>query len=251
MSFVNLFPIDNPPTHWNDHSDLQAVSIQPYLDNPHAVAWKIPNFLPREATTFLREQALSHATVAVGNDGILRNYQQGENIGSYRASSFNEAWADLLWKRIFPLVNDQRTSHLFDALDIQRACTCRAQGVNPLFRYIYYPPATGRLIAHYDESYAQDEHHRTLMTLIVYLTSNHEGSTRFIKDDQHQLPKDQRDWKDWTTNANASDVLLESYPQEGTALLFDHRLLHDSLPLVQESKLVLRTDIMFHLKYDA
>ena len=68
------------------------------------------------------------------------------------------------------------------------------------------------------------------MSLVIFLSDNltHEGNTRFIKDNQERIKTKDRNFSDWTRHPEASEILLSFQPKKGNALIFDHRLLHDS-----------------------
>ena len=72
------------------------------------------------------------------------------------------------------------------------------------------------------------------------------GATRFLRDPQSELPYAERDFSDWTRLAQPEEVLASVNGEAGDALIFNHRILHDSEPLTGAgSKTVLRTDIIF------
>jgi hypothetical protein len=87
------------------------------------------------------------------------------------------------------------------------------------------------------------------MSLVLYLTDCEPscgGATRFIRDPQSTVPYDGRNFADWAREAYESEVIASINPVRGRALLFDHRLLHDSQPWSGTSpKVIIRTDVMF------
>jgi hypothetical protein len=72
------------------------------------------------------------------------------------------------------------------------------------------------------------------------------GATRFLIDPQAHLSYAERDFSDWTRLARADEVLAAVEGVAGDALIFNHRILHDSEPLVGAgTKTIIRSDIIF------
>jgi hypothetical protein len=118
----------------------------------------------------------------------------------------------------------------------------RAHGLNPLMRFIRYRPGGG-LVPHYDSSFVRSAGERTLMSVVLGLT---DGETRIIHDSQVDVPRARKDYADWPAFARPEDVALAIPLRAGSALILDHRILHDSAPISRDvDKLVLRTDVMF------
>ena len=84
------------------------------------------------------------------------------------------------------------------------------------------------------------------MSFVIYLSSNDGtgGKTRIIKDPQVKLALNEREYSDWTRCAKENEVLWSNKPKEGDALIFDHRILHDS-EQSSEEKIIIRTDVIF------
>jgi hypothetical protein len=209
-------------------------------------AWLLRNCLPPAVTLALREHGAGHCTRPVGHDGIAAHYAQGDAIGSYRASVYSEAWAQRLWACVpeglkAPLMFDSSEHSDWDG----HPCW-QPEAVNPLLRFIRYEPGSGELVAHYDAPYVESTRRKTLLTFLIYLSDNtDEGKTRFLKDPQEALPFEQRNFDDHTSVGKDSDVFLAVSPRAGDALIFEHRLLHDSSPIrLGPEKLVLRTDLI-------
>lgn len=96
-----------------------------------------------------------------------------------------------------------------------------AVGVNERFRCYRYEPGQ-RFALHYDGTFARSPSERSLLTLLIYL--NHDfvgGETAFPE--QGECIR----------------------PQAGTALLFQHRILHEGCVVRSGVKYALRSDIMY------
>ncbi len=135
--------------------------------------------------------------------------------------------------------------------DWQGSRVWRAVGVNPLLRFIQYRQG-GLLIPHYDAPYEAPDGRRTLMSVLLYLADARleadRGATRLLIDPQRNRPLSERDYADWPSPepSNSPRVLFRVQPRAGSALVLDHRILHDADSHEGDSpKLLLRTDILF------
>lgn len=189
--------------------------------------------------------------VPVGRNGLLRDFdQRNDPVGSVRATAYSEEFAQRLWNRIKPVVPVVRVMDDDTPTDWNGDPVWRAIGINPLMRFIRYTSG-GLLVPHYDAPYDYRAGKRTLMSFVLYLTDNGAadgGATRFIKDPQSSLPLSQRIYEDWHWGrlATKEDVRAVVRPQSGSALVFDHRLLHDSEELHGSTpKVIIRTDVVF------
>lgn len=126
-----------------------------------------------------------------------------------------------------------------------------AVGASPMMRFMKYEDG-GEHYAHYDAGYFYpDGEHRTLMSFVMYLTTNTEGgATRFIKDAQSDLPVWERSHDDWDRQVHDEEVIKAVQPLEGSILVFDHRLCHDVQPYLGENpRIIVRGDIIYK-RYD-
>jgi ectoine hydroxylase-related dioxygenase (phytanoyl-CoA dioxygenase family) len=102
--------------------------------------------------------------------------------------------------------------------------------------------------AHYDAGFFYpDSVYRTLKSMVIYLTTNDSGATRFIDDDQSDVHVWNRKHDDWNRRVYDSEVIYSSYPQKGSVLLFDHRLCHDVQQYDGKSgdRIIIRGDIIY------
>ena len=100
-------------------------------------------------------------------------------------------------------------------------CAMRAVGVNERFRCYRYQPGQ-QFAAHFDGAYERNAQERSLLTLIVYLNDDFQGgSTAFL------------------------DFGLDAIPKTGTALLFQHLLLHEGCVVHSGVKYAMRSDVMY------
>ena len=247
MVGVNSFTLDE---------DLQSLLVQdgnwefvwPYLERPGPINQesflKISNLMPQGIAALLRMVLQTHQWLAVGLDGFAD--KPVEQVGNYRLSNYNQALADVLWSRVKPLMPSLRVMDAHTPTDHNGHAMWKPVGVSPLFRFIRYKEG-GQLVAHYDATYAESDTRRTLMSMVIYLTKNDRGATRFLKDPQAGKRMDEMDFSDWDRAGDEDEVILRSNPEIGTAIIFDHRMLHDGEPLDDgdPEKIIIRTDIMF------
>lgn len=175
-----------------------------------------------------------------------------ENIGSRRITMFNRAMAKEL-ERLFNYVDFRKEREMsdFDSTDFWQGDKNRRNwewaGVSPMLRCMAYI-AGGQHFTHYDSSFiCNDDNYRTLMSFVLYLTTNQSGATRIIQDNQGAIPVWDRDHSDWTREAREDEVLFESYPKAGSLLIFDHRIAHCVQPYLGDNgtRRIVRGDLFF------
>lgn len=205
---------------------------------------KIHNAIPVGITAMLRMLCETHEWLAVGKDGYAGKAY--DKIGNYRLSNYNEELADILWARLKPFLPDARIMNAYTPTDHEGHALWKPVGVSPLFRFIRYKEG-GELVAHYDATYQESTKRRTLMSMVIYLTTNNRGATRFLKDPQAGKTMSEMNFADWDRAGNDDEVISSHSPNNGDAIIFDHRMLHDGEPLKEgdPEKVIIRTDIMF------
>lgn len=117
--------------------------------------------------------------------------------------------AAALWDRLAPL---------FPA----RQGAWRAVGLNERLRFYRYAPGQ-RFAWHRDGCFARDEHERSRLTLMLYLSGDFDGgATEFDL-----------------------DAPLSVKPEAGMALWFAHHVRHQGAEVTRGAKYALRTDVMY------
>lgn len=240
--FVNPVTMNIPVDQTHGHTrfnDLSAVDPSAFI--AENVVSETENHYIMD---FLQEVAWQPVSIT----GMQGNYEVGDPIGSWRASSFQEAYAQELFNRIKPNLPDVKECDEKTNTDWDGHATWEPIGVNPLLRFIKYTDG-GLLIPHYDAPYIASEDTRTLMSLVIYLDNDPDvrgGALHFLKDPQAEVPVAQRNLNDLTEPASDEEVLLSITPKVNSAVLFDHRILHESQKLVGAGqKTIIRTDIMY------
>lgn len=243
--FVNHFEVDDA-TQLQIEEGWGVMPARRFVDIPHTdYSVEVVNgLMSPEITAALRDQLNKNKWLAVGLDGKADHTY--DEIGNYRLSNWNPGLAKRLWERLRGFYADRMLCDEFSPTDWDGHPVWRPVGVSPLFRYIRYAEG-GKLVAHYDETFVQDSNTRTLKSLVIYLTTNDNGATRFINDDQVGRAMSTFNFADWDRAGTDLEVAVRVPPQEGSALIFPHRILHDSEPLAagDPEKIIIRTDIMF------
>ena len=99
----------------------------------------------------------------------------------------------------------------------------KAVGFNERFRFYRYDPGQ-RFAPHLDGCFERDNGETSFFTFLVYLNDGFEGGA---------------------TAFHESRASLLVTPEQGKALVFYHRQLHEGMPVVRGRKYVLRTDVMY------
>ncbi|WCF11610.1 phytanoyl-CoA dioxygenase family protein (plasmid) [Paenibacillus thiaminolyticus] len=232
-SIINLIAKSAPRS---SYSPLSLGEYSFYFDN----------LLAENEVRLINEQIDSMNWLPVGIDGILKNYKENDDIGSWRATCYEPELAEALWNRIKSAFPSIRVMNEMSPTDWDGSYEWEPIGINPAFRFIRYNK-NELLIPHYDAPYIQDYNIRSLSTLVLYLSDNqNSGCTRFLRDKQIELPLSERNYDDWTEEASEDFVLFKVSPSKGDALIFDHRILHDSERMKDDQvKTIIRTDIMY------
>lgn len=209
----------------------------------------IPGLLSNGGVQSLR-QALScgpwQAADVKGNwrGGVVANSPgPKEGVGSWRTTFTDPGLAQALWEALRVHLPPYRLATLLSRFDSEPFPAWRLVGVSPVFRVIAYE-AGGLLVPHYDAPFHENGRRRTGMSVVIYLDQGQGGELRFIRDSQSKAPLSQCVLDDWDRTAQPDEVsqVLPTLP--GSAVVFDHRLLHDSAPIVSGRKTLLRTDIL-------
>lgn len=190
----------------------------------------INNILDMHEINFLLEEVRKNNSIPVGIDGIAKNYNETSKVHSYRSTIYDESFAKIIFSRINnylkPLENNYESGEILVPY-----------AVNPAFRFIKYAE-DGYLVPHYDFPFKKENNNLSLMSLVIYLTDSEDGKTQFIQEYRDN------DETDWIRQANDKEVILSVKPTQGSALLFPHKILHQS-EISRSEKIIIRTDIMY------
>ena len=224
-NFIGYFNLSKPI----DKMDNNNIEYKKELVN-EKIIYLLSEVLPENNIDFMIKELFGNDSVPVGKDGIAKNYVRGSKIHSYRSTIHDVEIANNLFKIIekilVPLKNKYRNNEIW--------IPC---GVNPAFRFIKYAD-NGYLVPHYDFPYEKGVDEMSLMSLVIYLTTNSNGETQFVKEYRDN------DETDWGRKADEDEILFRIKPEKGNALLFEHNMLHQSEESKSE-KIIIRTDIMY------
>jgi len=237
-AFVQRVEINSTLIESLCHDSPPAKVTREELPGHGESAFVVHGVLAESECAALRAELETHEWAPVGIDGRRAGFDPATaQVGSWRLSLFNERVARALWGRIikkFPVV---RVMEAGTPTDHEDWPVWRADGLNAYMRFIRYRPGGG-LVPHYDSSFVYDAGARTLMSVVLSLTDG--GETRIIKKGERA------GYEDWPAFARAEDVALAVPLRAGSAVIFDHRLLHDSAPVTGDAdKIVIRTDVVF------
>lgn len=178
-------------------------------------------------------------------------------IGSERTTMWSEELASQLTIKLKEKdFNNYYKSNILSRTDSWQHVTNRRHlwelvGFSPMLRFMSYLDG-GEHYAHYDAGYIySDTEYRTLKSIVIYLTTNTTGATRFIIDNQDNIPQPDRINIDWSIEAEQKQIALESFPKAGNMLVFDHRLCHDVSKFIpkneNEKRMIIRGDLIYKL----
>lgn len=239
--FVNQydFPIDEVKNHNPVVKRYNAIDPNSYL---------IPDLVPIEERNQILKELFEVEWQPVSVTGMSGNWQPGDPIGSYRTSNYNQEYADVLWNRIKDFIPSKRFFDDEDPTDWDGHSLWEPIGVSPLFRFIKYHDE-GWLVVHYDAPYIESDDVRTLQSFVIYLDHSETitgGATRYLHDPQKDVPVTERVLTDEVRAADEDEIRLNFKPDNGTGVIFDHRMLHDAEKVKGEgSKIIIRTDVMY------
>lgn len=165
-------------------------------------------------------------------------------VGSWRTTFTDFGLAQALWEALRGHLPAYRLANPLSRFDAEPSPVWRLVGVSPVFRVIAYESG-GLLVPHYDAPFQEDPRRRTGMSVVIYLDQGQGGELRIIHDPQSSTPLSQCVLEDWARPARPDEAERVIPTPPGSAMVFDHRILHDSAPIASGRKTLLRTDILF------
>lgn len=189
---------------------------------------------------------------SVSVSGLMTQETYGK--GSIRTTGWSTQIADQLSHLIIPhlpiKICDDYTPTDWWQNDGKRIW--KPHSISPMLRFMRYGKDSEHY-AHYDAGYYYDSTFRTLKSLVIYLTTNKIGATRFINDNQNNILEKERNHDDWTRRVKDEEVIIGSYPIKGKVLLFDHRLCHDVEQYdggEETGRIIIRGDVIYEAVED-
>lgn len=184
------------------------------LDLTQPLLWTVPDVLSPEecAALIARIEAAGPAAAPITTSaGFVMRPDIRNNS---RAVIDDEALAAELFRRVRPRLPPRMRD---------RGRTMEVVGANERLRCYRYEPGQ-RFASHYDGRFQRDAREWSLLTFMIYLNEGFSGGeTDFPMQGQR------------------------IQPQTGTALLFQHHLLHEGRTVTSGVKYALRSDVMYRL----
>jgi hypothetical protein len=229
------------------------------FENGHGTVLEIKDFLTQKEVDIFRKQIDNQKAGDVPADGKFNTLVEYEKIGAQRSYIYSKQFSKILKKRVLEILPEEIiVTDRDDSIDYLGHKRWRLKVVNPLLRIIAYKQHHdkvngqygGRLVPHYDYPYDKNEKERSLRTLVMYLTTNTTGATRYLKDDIKEILKNKKiytkDYNDRDYIPKKSEILSSVLPEMGKAIIFEHRLLHDAEEIqTNEEKIIIFTDIIY------
>lgn len=187
-----------------------------HFDFSVELLWTIDAFLSAAECTALIEEQRDAAWLPATVNGATGRIIDTKVRSSSTAVVRDEALADRLYERVRPRLPTSMVDQ----------CGGRPRRVKPVGLYqplrVYRYEPGQRFAPHHDQSYQDGSGRRSLLTFMIYLNDDFTGGTTTFPDQKREI-----------------------HPRPGTALLFQHMLLHCGEQVVSGVKYVLRSDVIF------
>lgn len=253
--------IDNLPGGWEPEvGQLPFMSRVKVIDLGNSEAWVVQNALSinqcNELIEFMKKSPRLEAVSIQGRKDI-----PDSRIGSSRTTVYSTELADIIFESFGHLLPEYFMTNNLTPTDHwqqqERNDDCyvwKLRGMSPMLRFMKYLDG-GEHYAHYDAGYIyEDPRQRTLKSVVIYLTTNKTGATRFIEDKQSHIPTADRIHEDWLRRVEDNEVIHANLPVKGDILIFDHRFCHDVQQFipelgVDEERIIIRGDLIYYRTY--
>jgi len=173
------------------------------------------------------------------------------NIGSYRTTIWSINQAEEIWNVLKEYVEERsmKDTTSTDWWQEGKFRKWKPIALSPILRFMTYKKG-GQHYPHYDAGFIYgDSKYRTLSSVLIYLTNNANGATRFIKDGQEDKNIWDRDHSDWTRIAKDNEIITKVDAVKGRALIFDHRLCHDAEQYNGDNdRSLIRADLVYRIQ---
>lgn len=213
----------------------QLCSLLRSRSNVEPIVGDVPEYICREAficrldNVFDGDEcsALMALAAEAGYEPALVNVGGGKQMlatdvrRSSRCIIDSSELADIIWERIIAYVPERWPPREYGTTE---PSSQQVMGLNERLRFLMYH--VGDFFGqHTDGCYVRENGDASHITLLLYLNDDYRGGC--------------------TTMYNTSGRAFEVQPKPGTIVIHDHRILHESPPLVEGTKHVIRTDIMY------
>eukprot|EP01062_Namystynia_karyoxenos_P073773 TRINITY_DN70596_c0_g1_i1.p1 TRINITY_DN70596_c0_g1~~TRINITY_DN70596_c0_g1_i1.p1 ORF type:complete len:358 (+),score=115.53 TRINITY_DN70596_c0_g1_i1:73-1146(+) len=152
-----------------------------------------------------------------------------------------------LWERVRPMLGDEVCTRENSARFLSRGMEgrwepSRLSGVLRVVRYT----AGGHIAPHYDGEWVDDDESRSLKTILLYLNEGYsEGLTNFLDHRDDDVTTRYVTMPSGATRANERDIVGTVPAAEGSAIVFDAKMLHEGTEVASGEKWLLRADVVY------
>lgn len=187
----------------------------------------------------------------VGATGVADDQYSGAK-GSKRVTNYDISFANYLTNLLSGHLPGVVTLNEFSNVDWQsdnpeKYTVWALEGVSPVFRYMEYTKGSEHF-PHYDAPHKSksDPLTRTLLSGVLYLTTNKSGATGFILDGQESIPFSERNLGDWDRQATRPEIESWQLPNKGSIITFPHQTCHTVFPLLEDdTRIIIRFDVFY------
>lgn len=161
---------------------------------------------------------------------------------AYRLCVIDTKLAKLLWKRLQNIIKPLKVVPY--GIGVNKYAKWYPFAINECFRISKYEPGSIGFAHHYDSQTTKDELTRSALSVVIYLNDGYDGGKTMFYDSKHSV-------SNVTVKEEMKIVGLKNYTVHevkqniGTAVIFEHSLLHSASPITKSCKYVLRGDVMY------
>ncbi len=226
----------------NQYQDLTFATIE----NPSTIRIDLPlqkhafvleNLLTREECNRLISDSVKLGYKSIENEFLLCNRD------NKRILVMTPTFTDVIWSRMKPfLENDSKITNLIP-FGFNSQGRWKPTQLNSCWRFCEYTGHSNSVgfKPHRDTNFLLGQDQRSIFTCMVYLNDDFEGGrTDFLQSTGSRM--------DETIEQELARGYKKTYslqPKAGMAVIFDHALIHEGLPVLSGMKYIARTDVLF------
>jgi len=176
---------------------------------------------------------------------LIDDYSISEREGD-RVFTMDEGFAATLFDRLKDAIQDDDKAIRPNGFGVTGSWALLR--MNNCFRYLRYVAPSIGFRPHRDATYIENEITRSICSILVYLNDGFEGGdTVFYKTntkrEKHQIVAEEM--------AGGFVELFRYRPKKGSVLIFNHNMIHMGEHIMNGTKYVIRSDIVYHCTRDA
>ena len=159
-----------------------------------------------------------------------------------RILNINEKMAEHIYYKIKHIIEEEHSRKNLKPFGFGVEGQWKPIGINSCFRHSKYDAPSVGFIFHRDSSYIENSNKRSILSLIIYLNDDFDGGeTLFVK------PNTERKIGQIVLEelSEGYKILYKIKPQKNTAVLFNHNVIHSGMPVLNNTKYIIKTDIIF------